>query len=34
MREFNYSKLNNDYKVVALTLDENIPSRKTAESLG
>lgn len=28
------TELNNDYKVVALTLDENIPSRKTAESLG
>lgn len=27
-------QLNNEYKVVALTLDENIPSRKTAESLG
>ncbi|WP_156286344.1 GNAT family N-acetyltransferase [Oceanivirga salmonicida] len=27
-------ELNNKYKVVALTLDENIPSRKTAESLG
>lgn len=28
------SELNNEYKVVALTLDKNIPSRKTAESLG
>ena len=27
-------QLNNEYKVVALTLDKNIPSRKTAESLG
>lgn len=27
-------ELNNEYKVVALTLDKNIPSRKTAESLG
>lgn len=27
-------ELNNEYQVVALTLDENIPSRKTAESLG
>ncbi|WP_237036583.1 GNAT family N-acetyltransferase [Mediannikoviicoccus vaginalis] len=28
------SELNNEYKVVALTLNKNIPSRKTAESLG
>ena len=28
------NELNNEYKVVALTLDKNIPSRKTAESLG
>ncbi|MGX7100212.1 GNAT family N-acetyltransferase [Globicatella sanguinis] len=28
------TELNNEYQVVALTLDENIPSRKTAESLG
>ncbi|MDU2545092.1 MAG: GNAT family protein [Finegoldia magna] len=28
------SRLNNEYTVVALTLDKNIPSRKTAESLG
>ena len=27
-------ELNNEYQVVALTLDKNIPSRKTAESLG
>lgn len=27
-------KLNNKYKIVVVTLDENIPSRKTAESLG
>lgn len=28
------SELNNEYKVVVLTLDKNIPSRKVAESLG
>ena len=28
------SELNNEYKVVSLTLNKNIPSRKTAESLG
>lgn len=28
------NELNNEYKVIALTLDKNIPSRKTAESLG
>lgn len=28
------NELNNEYKVVALTLNKNIPSRKTAESLG
>lgn len=27
-------KTNNKYKIVVLTLDKNIPSRKTAESLG
>ena len=27
-------KLNNKYKIVVVTLDENIPSRKIAESLG
>ncbi|MCQ9209393.1 GNAT family N-acetyltransferase [Granulicatella seriolae] len=28
------AELDNNYQVVALTLDQNIPSRKTAESLG